>query len=178
MPSTPDQYYQIAAAIIFAGFVVLTLGGAVMAASARRLVRSVSGLALSFIGLAGLYYFLNSPFLALMQILIYVGAICVTIMFAMMLAEFNEQPRSFFRTVLVSAGSFLTAAAFAIPLIMLVRKSAWMPASTPTNPGAIEDLGRALLTRYGFPFELISLVLLIAILGALVIARTGRGTHS
>ncbi len=57
---------------------------------AHRIIRSVCGLALCCIGLAGLYYFLHSPFLALMEILIYVGAVCITIVFAVMLAEPDE----------------------------------------------------------------------------------------
>ena len=59
---------------------------------ATRIIRSVCGLAICCFGLAGLYYFLHSPFLTLMEILIYVGAICVTIIFAVMLAEPDEGP--------------------------------------------------------------------------------------
>ena len=72
---------------LFLLFVATTVAGAVLAVSTPRIIRSVIGLATSSIGLAGLYYFLNSPFLALMEILIYVGAVCVTIIFAIMLAE-------------------------------------------------------------------------------------------
>jgi len=176
---TPDSFYAGLGALIFAGFIALTLAGALLAATSSRLIRSVSGLALSFLGLAGLYYYLNSPFIALMQILIYVGAVCVTIMFAIMLAEITDLPRTMPRALLVAAGSFVAAAVFAIPLILLVRKSAWMPPpAVKANAGAIQDLGRQLLTRYGFVFELISIVLLMAILGALVVARSGRETRS
>src|SRR5215470_12863365 len=70
---------------------LLTLGvGALIAVMSARLIRSVCGLAICCVGLAGLYYFLHSPFLALMEILIYVGAVCVTIVFAVMLAEPEE----------------------------------------------------------------------------------------
>src|SRR6478736_4444984 len=67
-----------------------TVVGALIAVMATRIIRSVCGLAICCCGLAGLYYFLQSPFLALMEILIYVGAICVTIIFAVMLAEPDE----------------------------------------------------------------------------------------
>lgn len=179
MTFTPDSLYILIGEVLFAGFVFATLAGAVVAVAARSLVRNVTGLALSFLGLAGLYYFLHSPFLALMQILIYVGAICVTIMFAMMLAELHVESRSWLTTALVGTGSFLAASAFAIPLVILIHRSSWMPPSpVQTNPGSIEDLGRALLTRFGFAFELISVVLLLAILGALAVARSGRRTQS
>ncbi|MRR57191.1 MAG: NADH-quinone oxidoreductase subunit J [Deltaproteobacteria bacterium] len=168
----------MAACLIFAGFVGLTIFGAVVAALARRLVRNVCGLALSFIGLAGLYYFLHSPFLALMQVLIYVGAICVVIMFALMLAEPHEENVSPHREAVKSAAALLVAGLFAAALILLTGQASWMPPSAKLNGGTVQDLGRALLNRYGFAFELISVLLLLAILGALVVARSGRRTKS
>ena len=137
---------------------LLTLGiGALIAVMSTRLIRSVCGLAICCIGLAGLYYFLHSPFLALMELLIYVGAVCVTIVFAIMLAEPEEPAREQrFGSALVWGGFALTA---------------------PTelaNDGSLAAIGRALLTTYSLAFELISLALLVAILGALAIARHGR----
>ena len=75
---------------IFVLVVATTVGGALLAVLSTRIIRSVCGLALCCVGLAGLYYFLNSPFLALMEILIYVGAVCVTIIFGVMLSETDE----------------------------------------------------------------------------------------
>jgi NADH-quinone oxidoreductase subunit J len=162
--------------MIFLAFAAATLGGAAVAVATRRLVRSVSGLALSFLGLAGLYYYLHSPFLALMQILIYVGAICVMIMFAMMLADLNERPRAPVREIVLSAGAALLAGVFGLGLIVLAGKASWKPAAG-LGSATLQDVGRALLTRYGLAFELISVVLLLAILGALVVARSGRRTN-
>src|SRR5690349_18901581 len=85
---------QYAVALIFAVAVLATVAGALIAVTTTRIIRSVCGLALCCIGLAGLYYFLQSPFLALMEILIYVGAVCVTIVFAVMLAEPDEPVRT------------------------------------------------------------------------------------
>ena len=78
---------QTVAEGIFWFFVLVTFCGAVLAVSARTLIRRVAGLALCFTGVAGLYYYLSSPFVAFMQMLVYVGALCVTITFAIMLAE-------------------------------------------------------------------------------------------
>src|SRR5262247_2729613 len=75
---------------IFALCLVTMALGAGIAVVSTRLIRSVCGLAIVCVGLAGLYYFLHSPLLALMEILIYVGAVCVTIVFAVMLAEPDE----------------------------------------------------------------------------------------
>ena len=79
---------------VFALCLIVMAFGAVVAVFSPRLIRSVCGLAICCFGLAGLYYFLNSPFLALMEILIYVGAVCVTIVFAVMLAETQEPART------------------------------------------------------------------------------------
>src|SRR5512137_482438 len=86
-PATPYL-----AGFVFAVAVAATVAGALIAVLSRRIIRSVCGLAICCFGLAGLYYFLHSPFLTLMEILIYVGAVCVTIIFAVMLAEPDETP--------------------------------------------------------------------------------------
>ena len=82
MSTFPVSAWLIAA--IFGFIVTTTVAGALIAVLSRRIIRSVAGLALCCLGLAGLYYFLNSPFLALMEILIYIGAVCVPIIFGVM----------------------------------------------------------------------------------------------
>jgi NADH:ubiquinone oxidoreductase subunit 6 (subunit J) len=156
---------------------LLTLGvGALIAVGSTRLIRSVCGLAICCIGLAGLYYFLHSPFLALMEILIYVGAVCVTIVFAIMLAEpdepANDEKRS--GTMLWGGIAVLAAGAIFWGLWRLGSTGTWTAPDSLANDGSIQAIGRALLTTYSMAFELISLALLVAILGALAIARTGR----
>jgi len=175
---TPEILNTVTVTLFFAGVVAVTLAGAVIAVAARRLVYSVSGLALSFMGLAGLYVFLNSPFLALMQILIYIGAVCIVIMFALMLANPKDEPSLLPHHVLVGLSYLLVAGMLAVGLMMVIAKSHWMPKAVQINSGTVEDLGRALLTQFGFAFELISVVLLLAILGALVVARSGRRSQS
>jgi NADH:ubiquinone oxidoreductase subunit 6 (subunit J) len=178
MIPSPDTIIPFVSSIIFLGFVALTLAGALVAALSRIPVRSVCGLALSSVGLAGLYYFLHSPFLALMQILIYVGAVCVVIMFALMLSETSIRGSLRRYDAMMTIAGLLVAGLFSVAAIILVDRSSWLPPSVPMNGGTLQDLGRALLNRYGFAFELISVVLLLAILGALVIARSGRRHES
>jgi NADH-quinone oxidoreductase subunit J len=164
-------------AAIFVLCIGVTITGALIAAFTKRIIRSVSGLAVCCLGLAGLFYFLNSPFLALMEILIYIGAVCVTIIFGVMLAEPDEptpenQKRPF--PVISPAISLGIGAAVFVGIAWLSISTCWKAPEAVTNDGSIESIGKALLTTYSVPFELISLVLLVAILGALVIARTGR----
>lgn len=150
--------------------------GALMAVLTNRLIRSVCGLAVCAIGLAGLYYFLHSPFLALMEILIYVGAVCVTIIFAVMLAEPDEPANDEKPGAVVVWGGIALAAAGGIfwGLTRLGMRANW-PAPEPlSESGSIKAIGVSLLTTYSLAFELISVVLLVAIIGALAIAKAGR----
>lgn len=174
MNEFPAADYIIAA--LFLLFITTTLAGSVLAVFTRRIIRSVCGLALASIGLAGLYYFLHSPFLALMEILIYIGAVCVTIVFAVMLAEPDEplagpatgNSRMWF------AGALVVSVAVFWSVVRLGASGEWTTPAVRVSDGSIEAIGVALLTTYSMAFEAISLVLLIAILGALAIARTGR----
>jgi len=79
--------------IVFLIMIGLTIFGGLIACNANRLVRAVAGLVVCFVGVAGLYYFLNSPFIAMMQMLIYVGAVAVTISFAIMFAAPEESKK-------------------------------------------------------------------------------------
>ena len=174
MNDFPGSEYVIG--LVFIVAVLTTMGGALLAALTTRIIRSVCGLALCCFGLAGLYYFLHAPFLSLMEILIYVGAICVTIVFAVMLAEPDEAPPRESRGTALAWGALalcVSAAVFS-GVAKLGLSHAWPQPATTTNAGSVQDMGVALLTTYSFVFELISLVLLVAILGALVIARYGR----
>jgi len=155
---------------------LITMGaGALIAVFSSRLIRSVCGLAICCVGLAGLYYFLHSPFLALMEILIYVGAVCVTIVFAIMLAEPDEPAAVGGPSGLFWGGiAVVAAAAIFFGLVWLGTHSNWARPEVLANDVSVQALGRSLLTTYSMAFELISLALLVAILGALAIARTGR----
>jgi NADH:ubiquinone oxidoreductase subunit 6 (subunit J) len=172
----PFPASQMIVGAIFLSCVATTVAGALIAALTARIIRSVCGLAICCIGLAGLYYFLNSPFVALMEILIYVGAVCVTIVFAVMLAEPDEPVRdeTAGSTVLWGGLALLVSAAIFWGLWRLGAHQDWTAPATRVNDGSIKAIGYALLTTYSMAFELISLALLVAIVGALAIARTGR----
>jgi NADH-quinone oxidoreductase subunit J len=159
--------------VVFLIMVAITIIGGLIACNSERLVRSVAGLIVCFVGVAGLYFFLNSPFIAMMQILIYVGAVAVTISFAIMLAAPEEKKRVGPSGPLVGPFGFATAALLAGGFSILAIRTEW-PVMQKINDGSIKAIGIHLLTEYSMVFELISIVLLIAILGALVIARDGR----
>ena len=158
------------------GFVGLVLVGGVMAAWMRHILYAIIGLGISLFGLAGLFLNLGSPFVAAMQILIYIGGIVVAIIFAMMLSiAMTVQPLERNRGKVWSAG--ICAGAFFGGVAWLLGRVEF----EVTPPAAAESwelaqLGHALLNRYNLVFETLSLVLLLAIIGAILIAKQERTT--
>ena len=159
--------------LIFLVMIAVTLAGAYIAATSERLVRAVAGLVICFTGVGGMYYFLNSPFVAIMQILIYVGAVCVTISFAIMLADPEQKRKTGPSNLLSGPLGFMVAALVFGGMATLAIRTEWKQYAK-TAHGTVRDIGIHLLTTYSMVFELISIILLIAIIGAIVIARDGR----
>jgi NADH:ubiquinone oxidoreductase subunit 6 (subunit J) len=159
--------------VIFLLIIAITLIGAFIACNSERLVRGIAGLIVCFIGVASLYYYLNSPFVAMMQILIYVGAVAVAISFAIMLAAPEESKKIGPGGTLIGPLGIGTAFLLATGLSVFAIRTHW-PVAAKINDGSVKTIGIQLLTDYSLVFELISIVLLIAILGALVLARGGR----
>ena len=161
--------------IFFYLFVILIVFGALVAVSSQVLMKAVMGLAMAMFGVAGLYLYLNSPFLALMQILIYVGAVCIMIVFGIMvgytpkqLAEYAIGPKN---SVLALLTSFLTL----VVLQLGLARTQWVQSSgAGAGDYSLAALGETLMTRYGLAFELISVVLMIAIVGAVAITWNGK----
>ena len=159
---------------IFLGLLIVTVLGALMATMAKRMTRAVLGLVVCVLGIAGIYYFLNSPFVALMQLLIYVGAVAITICFAIMLAEPDEMKMAAKTPGLAGPFAALRGAGVTWVLASVGMSAQWMAPAVKVNEGSVKQVGESLLTTYSMVFELVSIVLLIAILGSLVIARSGR----
>lgn len=165
---------QALATAAFYLVVAVTFVGAFIAVAARNIFHNVLGLALSLMGVAGLFLYLNSPFVALMEILIYVGAICIAICFAIMLSEPLYLPKPP-RNPLKLLGAVASTGLVFFFLGLLLSKTKWVPAAERSTDWSVTTLGHYLLTHYVLIFELISLLLLVAMLGAIVIARGGRG---
>jgi len=169
--SSPDLFtVEGLTGLVFLVLIFITLTGGVIACNSNRVVRAVAGLIVCFVGVAGLYFFLNSPFVSMMQLLIYVGAIAVAIAFAVMLAAPEEKRKVGPTGPLEGPLAFGSAALLAGGFSVLALKTDW-PVMDKLNDGSMKEIGIRLLTEHSMVFELISIVLLIAILGALVIAR-------
>ncbi|MFA6599693.1 MAG: NADH-quinone oxidoreductase subunit J [Candidatus Omnitrophota bacterium] len=125
------------------------------------------------IGVAAVYAALSAGFLAAVQILIYVGAIMTLVIFAIMLTERIATPASGTANRLVFPAALGSLVLF-IVLSRLIFSTAWPLRPGGNAPLTAEDLGRALMGPYALPFEVISVVLVAALVGALVIARKDR----
>lgn len=161
--------------LIFLLTILMVAAGAVIAVQSRWLVRSVAGLALCFTGVAGLYYFLLSPFLAMMQMLIYVGAVSILIAFGIMMVTQagSDSMRRRKYSALAGPIGLSVAMLFFAAFTVLAIATPWQGQPQQAQ-GGTKELGMALLGPHVLVFELISIVLLMAIIGALVLAQRGR----
>lgn len=157
--------------VIFLLFAGITILGALMAVGLKNIFHNALSLALALVGTAGIFVFLHSEFLALMQILIYAGAISIAIIFAVMLSpplSLKPRERDFTKGLL----ALLVAMLVCLTLSFVLMDTPW-PLVVDPDAGdySVLQVGILLATDYGLAFELISVALLIAIIGALVIAR-------
>lgn len=154
-------FYVLAAVTLGAGLVVVTSG---------NIVHSAAALVPAFLGATGLYILLNAEFVAGIQVLIYAGAITVLILFAIMLTEGGTGLGGRQRNEQALVGTAV-AAAMAALLIVVATRTGWTAGSgtlPPYTPGAI---GQSFLRQNILVFEGTSVVLLVSLMGAILIAR-------
>lgn len=147
----------------------LALVGGLLAVIARNLFHASLGLALTLTGTAGLFIPLGGELIAVVQILVYLGATAIAIIFILMLSPpfYLKRPH---RNALKVAGAVGVVLIFAVPLISAAM-SVTSPGSITYAAPTVQQIGRALLNDYVFPFEIISVLLTVAIIGAIVLAR-------
>lgn len=158
--------------ILFIVFGVITLGAALMVVTRRNVFHAALFLVLSFFGVAGLFVLLEAPFLAAVQLFIYIGGIAVLIIFAIMLTREMMNPNIPGANRQWWAAALVTLALFALMGWVAVRYE-WEAAPGPVPEHSIAVLGQALVDPEGFvlPFEVASVLLLAALVGAVTIAR-------
>ena len=169
------MFYRYIAEMLFWLFTGLVFSGGLIAIRSHQLMNAVLGLALSLLGVAGLFYHLGSQFLALMEILLYVGAVCIIIAFGIMVGP--KQKRDAEKRVIGRRNNLLAISACLAGLCLLtvtIIQTTWVPAAVKTGDFSVKYLGENLLYQFCLAFELISVMLLAAIIGALIIANIGR----
>jgi NADH-quinone oxidoreductase subunit J len=149
---------------------IVTLLAAATAMSLRNLVHCVLALAVAFAGIAAFYLQLDAEFVGFAEILVYVGAVAILIVFAILLTRSGEAPEQ----GVLSPGWFYGIAVSALVFTAIgwaVLNSSLLPKETPAAPDAtVRHIGEALMTKYVLPLEIIGLVLTAAMIGAVLIA--------
>jgi NADH-quinone oxidoreductase subunit J len=154
----------------------LAIASAVLVISARNPVASLLFTVLAFFCLAGLFAMLEAHFLAAIQILVYAGAILVLFLFVIMLLNLgSETQQEWLAPPGVLIGSTAVGAAFLLVLFFLWQRGAAPTARMPAAVvGSTEGVGLALYRDYLLPFEVTSLLLLVAMVGAVMLAKRER----
>jgi NADH-quinone oxidoreductase subunit J len=164
-------------AIVFYVLSAFILGFAVLVVSSRDTVHSVLFLVVNFLFVAMLYVLLGAEFLAVIQVLVYAGGIVVLYLFVVMLVNLKRPPETHMDSHRRSRLGFGLAAAVLVELVVIGTYSA-LPAvppeggpAVPALAGNVEQVGWLLYTDYLIPFELASILLLVAMIGAIVLAK-------
>jgi NADH-quinone oxidoreductase subunit J len=168
-----------ASTIIFYILAAITLGGAILAVTSPKIFRSAIYLLFSLIGIAGLYFWLQYEFIAAVQVVVYVGGIVVLIIFSIFLTQGSggdmKDPvkvRSLFAGMACLAGYCL--------VYYVIQRSEFIPVLEPSIGSEVKTIGAQMLstTDHGFllPFEVVSMLLLAAMIGCIVIAIKTRTT--
>ena len=148
----------------------LIIASAIFVVTSKNIFHSAIFLILALFGVAGMFVLLQAPFLAAAQVLIYVGAISILMIFAVMLTSRIADASLRHTNEQVGLGLVVSAGLLAVILYSLYQ-TPFEVSGLPVTEGAGMTLGKLLLTKYVLPFEVISVLLLAALIGAVVIAR-------
>ena len=168
-----------ASVILFYILATLILGGALLAVVIRRIFQAAVFLLFSLLGVAGIYFFLNYQFLAAIQIVVYVGGIVVLIIFSIFLTADSGGEMKKPSHVRLLFTALITLVAFTLSFI-LIRGQRFAGGMNVAMEPSVRNIGRQMLstTQYGYilPFEVISILLLAAMIGCIVIAIKSKPT--
>lgn len=158
---------------VFAASALVTLGSGVLTVTLRNPVRAAISMLAAFLGLAVIYLRLGAPFLAAIHVLVYTGAILVLFLFVIMMLNLKpdelgvEYPIKIRLLIAAMCGGLF--AVVALPLLQDGRKIDQVAA--PAGYGGVEQVGTALFGEYAFAFELISVLIMVAVFGGVLLAK-------
>ncbi len=155
---------------IFASFSVVTAAYVVLT---RNIVRAAFALVFAFLGIAAQYVFLNADFLAASQMLIYAGGITVLMLFGVMLTHRVEGMELNLSAMKALPGVAIAVAFFGV-LMSVIRRTNWNTVTPVESTGTTEAIGIHIMTDYLLPFEVVSVLLLVILVGAMYLARRDR----
>ena len=159
--------------IIFWVLTVMALGSAIMVITSRNPVHSILALIVTFFAISGHYILLNAQFLAIVNVIVYAGAIMVLFLFVVMLMNLNASAEPKKNRLVQFAGFISGGSLFLVIIAALMRSHTGsnITLSTGGDSGLIRNLGMELFNNYLVPFEISSVLFLSAMIGAVVIGR-------
>ncbi len=162
--------------VVFALLGVMTLSSAVLVVTTRHVVHAALWLVVALGGLAGCYLVLAAELVAVVQLLIYLGAVVVLLLFAVMVTRAPIGPADDLDTGNRPAAVLVALATAALLVVLLVDafRTATVDLST-VEPGSADALGKAIFRTWVLPFEVVSVLLLAALVGAIVLSRRELG---
>ena len=148
----------------------LAVGGSLAAVLLKNLVHCALAVTIAFAGLALLFLRLDAQFAGFAQILVYIGAVAILVVFAILLTRESELLAEgvFSKTWL--AGLIVAAAVFSVLGWAVLRVSPWLPKDTPAPAVTVNQIGEALMSRYVLPLEIVAVLLTAALIGAVIVA--------
>jgi len=161
--------------LLFVLFGAMALGCAVAMVAHRNPLYSAISLVGVFVSLACLYLTLQAPFIAAIQVIVYAGAIMVLVVFVIMLLNVEEEVRRPVRLhFLIPVGVLLAAVLVGEAAFMLSLGGKSVPPPAASGVGLTASIGTGMFTKYLLPFEVTSVLILMALVGAITLARQGR----
>lgn len=149
---------------------VCAIIGAVMAINFTKVVYTALSLAFTFISLAGLYVLLEAEFIAFVQVLLYVGAITILMIFGIMMTKHDDEGQEAPRPLLETLAAIGCLSLFGI-LFFGIRNANFPAEAAPFIDDNTREIGMLLFTKYAIPFELVSVLLTVAFIGAVALAK-------
>jgi len=164
---------------IFLFLSALGLFSGLMTVFSRNPVHSILYLIIFFFAITGHYLLLNAQFLAMVNLIVYVGAIMVLFLSTLMLMNLNEETEQH-KPALARIGAVVASGLLMLVLIAVLKKADMMPVPFDQNPAlsTVKNLGTVLLNQYLFPFEFTSVLFLSAMIGAVLLSKRDKGVDA
>lgn len=158
--------------VVFFIFAILAIAAAWGVVTSKNIVHSALYLALSFAGVAVLYVLMNADYLAAVQLLVYTGAIAIMVIFAVMLTLRGEISASNPENNVWGWGALVSTLLFIMIALVIFTNADWRILPTPwTAGGSAADISLLLLTKFMIPFEAAAVLLTMALVGAVILAK-------
>jgi NADH-quinone oxidoreductase subunit J len=161
--------------VIFLGVGFVTIITSLLVITRKNPIHSALFLVMTFLGVAVLYLLLQSPFIAIVQVIVYAGAIVMLIVFVLMLLDLEEELRSGLKLLYSKVIGGVLAVFFLLAIVYSVSATGptgKMGSATPAQMSAnVKSMGEMLLTRFLLPFEIATILLVAAIIGAVVLSK-------